>query len=176
MAEKDDKRKDASSEETKKGRKKKLIIIIAAALVVLLAGGGAYYFFVFKPKQEELKRKQAEESKAANLMRPVPEEADIGPMVEIKEFVVNIISEDTPHYVKAALSLELDKPATMDEINKRMPQIRDAVLLLIGNKTFEELQDLQGKNQVKAELKSKINSFLKTGKVNNVYLTDFVVQ
>jgi flagellar FliL protein len=25
-------------------------------------------------------------------------------------------------------------------------------------------------------VKSRINSFLKTGKVNNVYLTDFVVQ
>ncbi len=163
-------------EEPKKGGKKKLIVIVAAALVLLLAGGGAgYYFLVFKPKQEEAKRKE-EESKAASLIKPVPEEAKIGPMVEIKEFVVNIIGSDTPHYVKASLSLELDKDTTTDEVNKRMPQIRDAILLLIGNKTFEELQDIQGKNQVKAELKSKINSFLKTGKVNNVYLTDFVVQ
>lgn len=170
-----DKKAD-KQEEPKKGGKKKLIVIIAAALVLLLAGGGAgYYFLVFKPKQEEAKRKE-EESKAAALIKPVPEDAKIGPMVEIKEFVVNIIGADTPHYVKASLSLELDRDATMDEVNKRMPQIRDAILLLIGNKTFEELQDIQGKNQVKAELKSKINSFLKTGKVNNVYLTDFVVQ
>jgi len=172
MAEK----KADKQEEPKKGGKKKLVILIVAALVLLLAGGGAgYYFLVLKPKQEEAKRKE-EESKAASLIKPVPEDAKIGPMVEIKEFVVNIIGSDTPHYVKASLSLELDRDATMDEVNKRMPQIRDAILLLIGNKTFEELQDIQGKNQVKAELKSKINSFLKTGKVNNVYLTDFVVQ
>jgi len=169
--------KEEKKEEPKKGGKKKLIIIIVAALVVLLAaGGGGYYFLVHKPKQEEMKRKQEEESKAAALIKPVPEEANIGPMVEIKEFVVNIIGEDTPHYVKASLSLELDKEATLEEVNKRMPQIRDAILLLIGNKTFEELQDIQGKNQVKAELKSKINAFLKTGKINNIYLTDFVVQ
>lgn len=169
--------KEEKKEEPKKGGKKKLIIIIVAALVVLLgAGGGGYYFFVVKPHKEEMKRKQEEESKAAALIKPVPEEANIGPMVEIKDFVVNIIGEDTPHYVKAALSLELDKEATLEEVNKRMPQIRDAILLLIGNKTFEELQDIQGKNQVKAELKSKINSFLKTGKINNIYLTDFVVQ
>jgi flagellar FliL protein len=168
--------KEEKKEEPKKGGKKKLIIIIVAALVVLLAAGGGYYFLVHKPKQEEMKRKQEEESKAAALIKPVPEEANIGPMVEIKEFVVNIIGEDTPHYVKASLSLELDKEATLEEVNKRMPQIRDAILLLIGNKTFEELQDIQGKNQVKAELKSKINAFLKTGKINNIYLTDFVVQ
>lgn len=172
MAEK----KAEKTEEPKKGGKKKLYILVAAALILLLAGGGSgYYFIAFKPKQEELRKKE-EASKAETLIRPVPEEANIGPMVEIKEFVVNIIGADTAHYVKASLSLELDKDTTMDEVNKRMPQIRDAILLLIGNKTFEELQDIQGKNQVKAELKNKINSFLKTGKVNNVYLTDFVVQ
>lgn len=173
MAEK----KAEKAEEPKKGGKKKLLIIIAAALILLLAGGGAgYYFLVLKPNKEELQRKQEEESKAAALINPTPEDAKIGPMVEIKEFVVNIISSDSTHYVKASLSLELDKDGTVEEVNKRMPQIRDAILLLIGNKTFEELQDIQGKNQVKAEMKSKINSFLRTGKVNNVYLTDFVVQ
>lgn len=172
MAEK----KPDKPEEPGKGGKKKLIIIIAA-LVVLLAGGGAgYYFLILKPKNEALEHQKEEESKAAKLIKPVPEEAQIGPMVEIKEFVVNIIGNDSAHYVKASLSLELDKDTTLDEVNKRMPQIRDAILLLIGNKTFEELQDIQGKNQVKAELKSKINSFLRSGKVNNIYLTDFVVQ
>jgi flagellar protein FliL len=172
MAEKTEKK-----EEQDKTGKKKLIVIIAVALILLLAGGGGgYYFLILKPQKEEMKRKQEEDSKAAALIRAVPEESKIGPMVEIKEFVVNIIGTDAAHYVKASLSLELDKDSTMEEVTKRMPQIRDAILLLIGNKTFEELQDIQGKNQVKAELKSKINSFLKTGKVNNIYLTDFVVQ
>lgn len=173
MAEK----KAEKQEEPKKNRKKRLIVIIAAALALLLvAGGSGYYFLILKPKMEEMRRKQEEESKVAALIKPVPEEARIGPMVEIKEFVVNIIGSDTPHYVKASLSLELDRDATMDEVNKRMPQIRDAILLLIGNKTYEELQDLQGKKQLKAEITSKINSFLKSGKVKAVYFTNFVVQ
>jgi flagellar FliL protein len=172
MAEKE-KKKD---EPVKGGGKSKLIIIIAAVVLLLGAGGAAYYFLVFKPHQLELQKKKEEESKAAALIKPIPDEAKIGPMVEIKEFVVNIIGEDATHYVKASLTLELDKEAAVQEVGKRMPQIRDAILLLISNKTFAELQDTQGKNQVKAELKSKINSFLKTGSVNNIYLTDFVVQ
>jgi len=171
MAEKEKKKEEPE----KGGGKKKLIIIIAAVVLLLVGGGAGYYFLVMKPHKEEALKK-AEESKAAALVKPIPDEAKIGPMVEIKEFVVNIIGEDTTHYVKASLSLELDKDTTLDEVNKRMPQIRDAILLLISNKTFAELQDIQGKNQVKAELKSKINSFLKTGSVNNIYLTDFVVQ
>ena len=155
------------------GGRKKLMVMIAAVLVLLLAGGAAWYFLVYKKAEAA---RQAEASKAAAIAKTVSEETQIGPMVEIKEFVVNIIGQDVAHYVKASMSLELDREATLDEVNKRMPQIRDAILLLIGNKTYEELQDIQGKNQVKAEVKSKINSFLKTGKVNNVYLTDFVVQ
>ena len=57
-----------------------------------------------------------------------------------------------------------------------MPQIRDAILLLVGNKTFEELQDLQGKKQLKAELLSKINAILQSGQAKSIYFTDFVVQ
>jgi len=97
-------------------------------------------------------------------------------MVNVEEFIVNIISSDTPHYVKASLSMELSHEGTVEEVEKRMPQIRDAVLLLIGNKTFEELQDLQGKKQLKAELLAKINSFLQTGQVKAIYFTNFVVQ
>ncbi len=173
MAEKEKKKEEP---EKKGGGKSKLIIIIAAVVLLGVGGGAAYYFLVFKPHQLELQKKKEEESKAASLIKPIPEEAKIGPMVEIKEFVVNIIGEEATHYVKASLTLELDKEAAVQEVGKRMPQIRDAILLLISNKTFTELQDTQGKNQVKAELKTKINSFLKTGSVNNIYLTDFVVQ
>ncbi|MBM9537425.1 flagellar basal body-associated FliL family protein [Desulfobulbus alkaliphilus] len=153
-----------------KGGKKKLMLLVAMAVFLLGAGGAAYYFLVMKKAQD------IDPSKAASLISPPPSQAHIGPMVEVREFIVNIIGVDTPHYVKAAMVLELDRQSTVDEVNRRMPQIRDAILLLIGNKTFEELQDIQGKNQVKAEVKAKINSFLVTGRVDNVYLTDFVVQ
>ncbi len=167
----DKKKKDADSSE-EDGSKKKLIIIIAAAVVLLLIIGGAAFFFL-KPAPEV----PGEVDPGLNV--PVPEitqSTEIGPMVEIKEFIVNIISEDERHYVKASLTIELNREEALEETSKRMPQIRDAILLLVGNKTYEELQDLQGKKQLKAELISKINSFLQTGKVKAIYFTDFVVQ
>lgn len=97
-------------------------------------------------------------------------------MVNIEEFIVNIISGDAAHYVKASITVELTNEAVQGEVQQRMPQMRDAILLLISNKTYEELQDLQGKKQLKAELLSKINTFLQTGKVISIYFTNFVVQ
>lgn len=155
------------------GNKKKLIIIIGAALVVLLIVGGVAGFFLLKKKEVP------EEKQDPGLEVPVPElnqSSTIGPMVDISEFIVNIISDDANHYVKASLTIELSNEEVQEEVKKRMPQIRDSILLLVGNKTYEELQDLQGKKQLKAELTSKINGILQAGKVKAIYFTDFVVQ
>ncbi|MDH4317020.1 MAG: flagellar basal body-associated FliL family protein [Desulfobulbaceae bacterium] len=160
-------------EEAQSGKKKKMLfIIIGGVLLVILIALGVYFFVLRTPPEKPDDKKPGSEPVA-----PVIEQQNnIGPMLDIKEFVVNIISEDASHYVKAALSLELSNDQVVEEAEKRMPQIRDAILLLIGNKTFEELQDLQGKIQLKSEMKIKINSFLKSGQVTNIYLTDFVVQ
>jgi flagellar FliL protein len=168
MAEK----KEAAVE--KGGSKKKLFLIIGAVVLVLLLGGGGIGAWLL------LKEKPvAEEVKSPGQQVPVPalnQLTQIGPMVDIEEFIVNIISGDAAHYVKASITVELTNEAVQSEVQQRMPQMRDAILLLIGNKTYEELQDLQGKKQLKAELLSKINTFLQTGKVVSIYFTNFVVQ
>lgn len=168
MAEK----KDAAG--GKAGNKKKLFLIIGAVvLVLILLGGGLAAWYLVKEKAD------AENAKDPAQQFPVPalnQQAQIGPMVNIDEFVVNIISGDVAHYVKASITVELTNVEVQTEVAQRMPQMRDAILLLISNKTYEELQDLQGKKQLKAELTGKINSFLQTGKVTSIYFTNFVVQ
>lgn len=179
MAEK----KDEPKEEGGKSKKKLYIIIGAATLVVLiLAGVGGFFLLKKEPPAEQAAGEQAaggHETAANHGEVPVPGTAaktDIGPMVKIDEFIVNIISEEGSHYVKTSMSIEMTNAAVVDEATTRMPQIRDAVLLLVGNKTYEELQDLHGKKQLKAEITSKINTFLQLGQVKSIYFTDFVVQ
>jgi flagellar protein FliL len=167
MAEK----KDAVVEKGK--NKKKLFLIIGAGVLLLLivGGFGAWYLLKEKPAPEE-KKDPAQQV-------PVPalnQQAQVGPMVNIDEFIVNIISGDAAHYVKASITVELTSIEVQAEVEQRMPQMRDAILLLISSKTYEELQDLQGKKQLKAELTDKINSFLQLGKVTSIYFTNFVVQ
>jgi len=160
-------------EETSGKNKKKLFIIIGVVVLLLLIGGGIAGYFLF------IKKEIPPEEQDPGQKVPVPvvgQKADIGPMVPVDEFIVNIISADTPHFVKASLSIELSGESVVEEVQKRMPQIRDSILLLIGNKTYEELQDLQGKRQLKAELTSRINSFLQSGTVRAIYFTNFVVQ
>ena len=148
--------------------KTKMIIILAVSVVLLIGVGiGAYLFFSAGDKSLTPEQEQAQLERRAK---------EIGPMVDLESFIVNILDQGEVRYLKAAITLEADTAETAAEINQRMPQIKDAVLLLIGNKTFAELSDLQGRLQLRAELLNRINSLLLNGKVKRIYFTDFVVQ
>lgn len=162
-----DKKVDSEQpKDQKKGGKKLLLIILLG--VVLLIGGGVAAFLLLHGNANADPAKQAAEKAA--------KENAVGPMVNIDSFIVNILDKDGTRYLKAALTLELDSEITANEVKERMPQIKDAILLLVSSKTFAELQDLQGKLQLRAELTSRLNDLLKTGKIKQIYFTDFVVQ
>lgn len=161
-------KKDTAEQPAESGSSKKLIIIIAALVLLIGVGVGAF-LFLGGEKEEKIspEQEQAELEKQAK---------QVGPMVSIDTFIVNIIDDEESRYLKAAITLELDTPETAMEVGERMAQIKDGILLLIGNKTFGELKDLQGKIQLRAELLNRINSILLNGKVKRIYFTDFVVQ
>ena len=150
------------------GSKKKLIIIIAAVVLLAIIGGGAAFFLLGDKEDKPDPEAEAAAMAASAKM--------VGPMVTIDTFIVNILDDEENRYLKAAITLEVDAPTTADEINSRLPQLQDAILLLIGNKTFSELRDMQGKMQLRAELLNRINEILSKGKVKRIYFTDFVVQ
>jgi len=171
------------------GKKKKLIIFGAIGLVVLLAIGAAVFFFMGSKKPVEVAA-APQDTVTEQATEPIPPPAvsgmikssgggpsdQIGPMVEINGVLVNLLDLESTRYLKASLTMELSSEEAAAEVALRMTQIRDAVLLLCGNKTFAELRDLQGKMQLRAELIGHINTFLRKGQVKKIYFTEFVIQ
>ncbi|NTV14048.1 MAG: flagellar basal body-associated FliL family protein [Desulfobulbaceae bacterium] len=104
------------------------------------------------------------------------EGAAVGTLVAFDDILVNLLDDQEPRYLKAAITLELSGPAAVAEANARKAQIRDAIILLLSNKTLLELRDMQGKLQLRADLMEKINAILRKGKVKTLYFTDFIVQ
>lgn len=165
--------KELQQEAQASKKNNKNLIIIGVLGVLLLGAIGVAAYMMGK----------------ANAPAPAPENPDAtqtmpaagtkvlsGLMVEVEPFIVNILDVDGTRYLKAAITLEVDTESAVQEAGERMPQIRDAVLLMISNKTFGEMSDLQGKLQLRAELLTKINSFFRRGKVQKIYFTEFVVQ
>ncbi len=157
-------------EEEKKGGGSKKLIIIGAIVVLLLAGAGAgAYFFLMS---EDKPKDGAAEEEVMDPLASMP-----GPMITIDTFIVNILDENNTRYLKAAMSIECANDVVAQQVEARRPQVQDAILLLVGNKTYDELRDLQGKLQLRAELLHRLNQLLpKEGGIKHIYFTDFVVQ
>nr|WP_320050090.1 flagellar basal body-associated FliL family protein [uncultured Desulfuromonas sp.] len=153
----------------KGGKSKMMLFVILGVVVLLIAVGVAAYLLGSRSAQ------QAPAGEAAQVEDTTTAEG-VGPMVDITDFIINILDKNETRYLKAAITLELENEETVAEVNERMPQIRDSILLLIGNKTFAELNDLQGKLQLRAEIIVRLNKLLKKGKVKGIYFTEFVVQ
>lgn len=157
----------AGEPEPQSGNKKLIMIMIAVVVLLLGIGGGLFLFMGGEEEQLSPEQEQAELEKQAS---------QVGPMVNLDAFIVNILDDEESRYLKAALTIEASNDAAVMELNERLPQIKDAVLLLVGNKTFDELRDMQGKLQLRAELINRLNGILVKGKVKRIYFTDFVVQ
>jgi flagellar protein FliL len=160
--------KEAPESEPKKGFP--LNIIIIGILAVCLIGGGLYVWkggllAKFTGKKEASAEKQKE-----------PEKSEMGEIYELDTFIVNLSGGAGNNYLKVKISLELNNTELKTEFEKRLPQFRDAILTLLSSKTIIEVKTLEGKSQIRAEILTTLNQYLKTGKISNVYFSDFIVQ
>lgn len=156
---------------------KKWIVLGAIALVLLGGGTAAGYLLGARNTPAPPPAETADPTATPTSTTPASTGKEaVGPMINIDSFIVNILDDQGNRYLKAAITLEVDGKPAADELNARLPQVRDAILLHVGNKAFQELNDLQGKLQLRAELITRLNQLLQKGKVQKIYFTDFVVQ
>jgi flagellar protein FliL len=173
--EKDEKVKDGKGkedeeskpEEAPKRKKVPINLIIIVILGLCLIGGGV---FVWK---SGLFSKGTEE---ADIETENKKQELIGPILTLDTFIVNLLGDRGKKYLKVKVELELDSEQTTAEITLRLPQIRDSILTMLSSKTNEDINTLEGKFQLRAEIIATINQYLKTGKIKNVYFTDFIIQ
>ncbi|RNC70721.1 MAG: flagellar basal body protein FliL [Desulfuromonadales bacterium] len=170
---------------------KKMFIIIGAAAVVVIALAA---FFLMGGKKEKGAAKEGEaqaqvEQKAeggGNGQAPAGgghgggkegekggAAANIFPM---EPFIVNIYDGQEIRYLRVKVEFETAAADAKGQIEMRQAPLRDAILVLLTTKTLQDIQDLQGKNQLRDEILVAANKILPPGKVSKVYFTDFVVQ
>ncbi len=148
-------------EEKKGGRKKILFILPVFVLLLVGAGGGAYVFLLKKPNQEK-------EDKVSL--------AQIGVMYDLGVFTVNLADANTDAYARVAITLELSNEKVRQEVDKRLPIIKDAIIDVISSKTSDFVKTPEGRESLRLEIIKRLNIILVEGGVRNIYFTEFVVQ
>ena len=150
---------------------KKVLIIIIAVVVLFMGMVGAGFFILWN----KISQIPVDPSKVAEM--PVDEEENvIGPLYSLDTMIVNLAGHGGKRYLRVTMALELSDPESVDTIESRLPQIRDAVLMILPTKTYDDVSTTDGKIALRNQVMEKINTLMTKGRVNNIYFTEFVVQ
>jgi flagellar protein FliL len=157
------------------GQKPILFVVLIVLNMLFIAGVG---FMLFKNKQKEAAEPKIEDvihGEADTQHKEASEDkVIIGKVIPLETFIVNLSGSKGRRIAKVNMELEIDSDAVQDEIEKRKAQIRDIIIIILSSKTYEEIAERGGKDQLKEEVKDTVNGFLTKGKISNVYFTEFL--
>lgn len=158
------------------GKKRDMGKLFGFAFIgINLAGLGLGAFLVFtstlgheSPKlTENQAQKELEEFEKSLRGEPV--------LYTMKQFNTNL--DGVPRrLIRMELSLEMLDEEGFEEVVSLGPQARDAIVRIINSKQYADLETVQGKLQLKSQIASELNDFLKVGVVKDVYFSDLVIQ
>lgn len=185
-------------------KNKKLLLIVGIALVVCLGGGVAGYVFFFKSKHatEETGKETAShgetkpEGEHGDAEKGDAEKKDSGGHgeqkagehgeaagpVQVFDHVYTLPSLEIkmggPEHektLKIDIHVELDRPELAVEFNDRKDMLQGAIRSVIAARTLNDMEGAEGKIRLKMALIEELNHRLETGKVRNIYFTDFLI-
>lgn len=160
--------------ERKKGRGLIKWIILLILLAALIGGGWFAYkkFFSSDAKKEEQAKEQAAEDEQKG---PAPALVQ-GVQVQLPDFLVNLADPLGRRYLKLGISVEVKDAKAAEAMKTHEAKIKDAILLLLSSKSYQELSTLESKIELKKEIVERLNQILGGSKVLQVYFTDMVIQ
>jgi len=167
IEEKREMRKEEEKGETEKKKILKIAIISGLALVIIITIVAISWVLLprFLKTSTEAKASKTD----INISTSVSTYA-------LDDFIVNLFHPSEDRFLRIKIELGLEGQDTQKEIEKKLPKIRDSLLMLLSSKSVEEISTLQGKLILKNEIINRINSILNTGHISAVYFTEFIIQ
>ncbi|MBN2071844.1 MAG: flagellar basal body-associated FliL family protein [Candidatus Krumholzibacteriota bacterium] len=145
-------------------------MIMVAIIIVFQA---AIAFMMIKM----LAPKQAEATDVEPKVEKVVEDSDPrGEIILMSDIVINLKEKDKLFFLKVTIGLEVPDSDVKAEVTERTPQLRDDVIAMISGKSVSDIDSLEDRNLLKAELTRRINASLLSGDLIQLYFSDFVIQ
>lgn len=132
--------------------KKKLIIIVVGVVLLLVLGGGAF-LYISKQRADAVALAEDEGGNSAS-RTPVASPAAKGPPVYLPmdNMVFNLADPGGEKVAQVGITFEVIDARAADSVKAYMPTIRSSVLMLLSQKTSEELLSAEGKQKLIAEI------------------------
>lgn len=154
------------------------ILLVALAVVNMLVVAGVG-FMLWQGKKKEAAQPTIDHV-VNNVANHPPEHEETntfeGKVIPLETFIINLAGSKGRRIAKVSMELKVEGEQTPEEIDKRKAQIRDIIIILLSGKTYDEVSNREGKDQLRSEIKDTVNAFLTKGKINEVYFTEFIYQ
>ena len=152
----------------------KILVLLIGVMTMLILGLGGGLFMMWN--QLSALNAQSVADAGGQPDEVVSLEQSLGPIFSLDTFIVNLADKGGTRYLRVTMDLELGNSDLEDELYKRLPQVRDSLLMILPSKRFEDISTVQGKKALRDEMLEALNGYLGQGKITNIYYKEFVVQ
>jgi len=135
-------------------------IIMLILLIIITLAGAALVVFV----------KQADQVSA----QKEPSIDDIlEASVDIQQITTNLKNDN---FIRVSFKIQTDGKKAKKELEKREFQVKNIIIQELSEMNPEDIQGREGQTQLQEMLKNKINEYMQTGKIVQVYITESLLQ
>jgi flagellar FliL protein len=154
---------DAAESAAKSKKSNKSLFLVIGIIILALAGGIGTYILLAGGKGASHETEKADSKKEIK-----------SALIALDSFVLNLAEQG--RFLKVTMQFELADVTNQPLITDKMPQMRDAIITLMGSKSVESVSSAEGKLQLKDELILRANQAVGKEVFKNLYFTEFVMQ
>lgn len=131
---------------------KKLIVLIV--IIAVLAIGAAAAFILLSKRHSSGDEEEGSASKAA---------VTVPTFLPLDNLVVNLSDTGGDRFVQIGITLELADEKTASTVKQYLPSIRNGILMLVSQRTADELLAREGKEKLAADILEEVSAPLGFG-------------
>lgn len=128
------------------GKSKKLIVIGAVVALLVVIAAAVMLFVANQSKTDPYG--DGESSKTASL---------VPTFLPLENMVVNLADQGGDRFAQIGITLELQDEATASMVKQYMPSIRNGILMLVSQRTADELLLREGKEKLAADILREVS-------------------
>jgi flagellar basal body-associated protein FliL len=182
MSEEEKKEAPAGEAPAAPQRNRRVLIAVGGVVALLIMVGVPAGYLLLKHESKEVSEIAPEMEPESKLKAEGQDDGEeeleegeepLGAIVPLETFLVNLSGGK---YIRAQVQVEFESLDVPRRFYTRAVPIRDGIISMLTQLTAENLEAAKGKDKLRAEIRSVINTTLRKEEVRRVYFTQFVIQ
>ena len=131
--------------------KKLLYILIGVVVLALVGAGGAFYLLKKNTAVDEDGEETSQSAKEDRASRSPPT------FLPLEAMVVNLADPGGNRFAQLGITLQVEDAKTAEAMKVYMPSIRNAILMLISQRSSENMLQMEGKEKLSADIVREVS-------------------